>query len=45
MGSSRKIWSIIADVLTKSVREIRPTDIFIYLNLVNTKKNEMKGLI
>ena len=25
--------------------EIRPTDIFIYLNLVKTKKSEMKGLI
>jgi Tfp pilus assembly protein PilX len=44
-GIDERVKAVIDDIITKSVREIRPIDIFIHLNLVKTKYTDMKGLI
>ena len=44
-GIDIKVKAVINDVLVKSVCELRPIDVFVHLNLANTKENEMKGLI
>ncbi len=44
-GIDIKVKAVINDFLVKSVREVRPIDIFVHLNFTNTKENEMKDLI
>jgi hypothetical protein len=43
-GICDNVKKVINDCLQKSVRTVRPCDLFVYLNQVETKNNEMKDL-